>query len=92
MAQCSISETALQRFRQRTAVLLKNAKDRMNEAILERGGYPDRIEGMPGTCHEHQSSPSYVQLRDKLDKYSEGRANFDAVISGECEAEVFVPK
>jgi hypothetical protein len=92
MAQCSISETALQRFRQRTAVLLKNEKDRTNKAILERGGYPDRIDGMPGTCHEHQSAPSYVQLRDKLDKYSEGLANFDAVISGECEAEVFVPK
>ena len=92
MAQCSISKTALERFRQRTAVLLKNERDRINQAILERGGYPDRIEGMPGTCHEHQSSASYLQLRDKLDKYSEGLANFDAVISGECEAETFTPK
>jgi hypothetical protein len=92
MAQCSISESALKRFRQRTAVLLQNEKDRMNKAILERGGYPNRIEGMPGTCHEHQTSPSYMQLRDKLNEYSEGLANFDAVIPGDCDAEAFIPK
>jgi hypothetical protein len=91
MAQCSISENALKRFRQRTAALLKNEKDRLNKAILERGGYPDRIEGMPGTCHEHQSSPSYVHLRDKLNEYSEGLATFDAIIPGGCDAEAFTP-
>ena len=92
MAQCAISQTALQRFRQRTAVLLKNEKDRINKAIVERGGLPDRIEGMPVTCHEHQSSPSYVQLRDTLNAYSEGLANFDAIIPGDCDAEGFTPK
>ena len=47
---------------------------------------------MPDTCHEHQSSPSYVQLRDRLNKYSEGLVNFDEIIPGDCEAEVFTPK
>lgn len=91
MAQCSISRDALERFQRRTAVLLKNEKDRLNKAILERGGYPDRIEGMPGTCHEHQTSPGYVQLRDKLNQYSEGLATFDAIIPGDCDAQDFSP-
>ncbi len=92
MAQCSISETALQRFRQRTTVLLKNAHDRINTLIEERGGLPDRIDGMTVTCHEHQTSPSYVRLRDKLNAYSEGLANFDAIIPGECDAAAFTPQ
>ena len=92
MAQCSISQKALGRYRQRTEVLLQREKDRTTKAILERGGYPDRIEGMPGTCHEHQSSPDYVRLRDKLNRYSEGLANFDDVIPGDCEADAFTPK
>ena len=92
MAQCAISQTALQRFRQRTAVLLKNERDRINKIIAERGGMPDRIEGMTVTCHEHQSSPSYVRLRDTLNAYSEGLANFDAIIPDECDAAAFTPK
>ena len=39
-----------------------------------------------------RAAPDYVQLRDKLDRYSEGLANFDAVISGECDAEAFTPQ
>ena len=92
MAQCSISQEALKRFHERTALLLKKEKDRINKIILERGGYPNRIEGMSVTCHEEQTSPAYVQLRDKLNKYSEGLANFDAIIPGECDAETFAPK
>lgn len=92
MAQCAISPAALQRFQLRAALLLQNEKDRTNKVILERGGYPDRIEGMSGTCHEHQTAPGYMQLRDKLNKYSEGLATFDAIIPGDCEAESFTPK
>lgn len=92
MAQCAISQKALERYRRRTALLLHNERERMNDAILKRGGYPDRIEGMPGTCHEHQVSPGYVQIRDKLNRYSEGLANFDDIIPGDCDAENFSPK
>jgi len=91
MAQCPIPEDALKRYQQRTTVLLKMEKDRIKKIVEERGGLPDRIEGMTVTCHEHQTSPAYVGMLDKLNAYVEGRMAPDAIIPGGCDATAFTP-
>ena len=91
MAQCPIPEDALERYRRRAALLLKRERDRIKRIVEERGGLPDRIEGMSVTCREHQDSPAYVEMRDKLDAYVEGRMAPEAIIPGGCDAPAFTP-
>jgi hypothetical protein len=91
IALCPIPEDAMKRYHQRSALLLKKEKERINKIVEERGGLPNRIEGMTTTCHEHQSSPDYVQLRDRLDAYVEGQMEPNAIIPGDCDAGSFTP-
>jgi hypothetical protein len=90
MRQCSFPDEAMKRYRMHTAYLLQKQRERMDKIIEERGSVPDRVEGMAGTCHENRTSASYQQMRDKLNAYSEGRAQVDAVIPGACDSESFV--
>jgi hypothetical protein len=91
MALCPIPDDAVKRYHERTALLLKKERERMDKIIEERGGLPNKIEGMTTTCHEQQSTPAYVQMRDKLDAYVEGKTEANAVIPGGCDAETFAP-
>ena len=92
MALCPISEEAMTRYQQRTAFLLKKEQDRIKKIVEERGGLPDKIEGMTVTCHEQQSSPAYVQLHEKLDAFVEGKMEPNAIIPGDCDAGSFTPQ
>ena len=91
MALCPIPEDAAKRYQQRTALLLKKEQDWIKDFVEEHGGLPDRLEGMSVTCHEHQKSPDYVQLREKLDAYVEGKTDPNAILSGGCDAAAFTP-
>jgi hypothetical protein len=91
MALCPIPEEAMKRYQQRTAFLLKKEQDRIKKIVEERGGLPDKIEGMTVTCHEQQSSPAYVQLHEKLDAFVEGKTEPNAIIPGGCDSASFTP-
>ncbi len=91
MQQCSIPDDAMKHYRLRTAYLLQKERERMDKIIEERGSVPNRVEGMAVTCHENRTSPAYVQMRDKLNAYSEGRAKPDAILPGDCDAASFTP-
>jgi hypothetical protein len=91
MALCPIPEDAAKRYQQRIALLLKKERDWIKDFVAEHGGLPDRIEGMSATCHEHQTSPDYVQLRAKLDSYVDGKTDPNTILPGACDAGAFSP-
>ncbi|MBK1662349.1 hypothetical protein [Paracraurococcus ruber] len=91
MAHCPFSAEARERYRTRTRAEFRKARERMTEMVEARGGLPDRLEGMGGTCRALQDSAPYREFRALLERYSEGGVPAEAVIPAACDAPDILP-
>lgn len=58
--------------------------DFLKRSFDERGGYPDRLPGMTGSCRQHQLSEAYVKARELLLSYGRGETSVDIVLPETC--------
>ena len=91
LARCPFPAEARAQFRRWSAAQRARSADARDKLIEEHGGLPVQLEGMTNTCHEQRSSPAYVALRDKLERYRQGEIGIDAVIPEPCDADTIAP-
>jgi hypothetical protein len=82
---CPFSDKARAHFRERTSILRTEAAAMMNKYIIERGGLPERLEGIVMSCREQLSMPQYQESRRKLEQYDRGKVAFGDIIPESCD-------
>jgi len=90
-AQCPFSAEARKHFAEWTRAQRLKSSEVIQEMILEHGGLPVRLNGMPTTCHERLLRPDYQRLQANLEQYQRGHADTTAIVHGACNAPEITP-
>lgn len=86
LAACPFSPEARATFRTWAAETGTKADAEIRAYIARHGRYPDRTDGMKGSCAEQQASEAYVRLRANLLEYAAGRLAPEAISAEPCGA------
>jgi hypothetical protein len=63
----------------------------MSKLIEDNGGLPVRLDGMTRSCREQRDSAEYRAIRVRLDAFTAGKLDVDAVVAQPCDATEIVP-
>ena len=89
-AQCPFADEAKRRFNSWATDVSTRDQAAEKKFIAEHGKLPDRLDGMKETCQEHRQTAAYLEVRELLDRYAEGQANANDVISS-CDTPAVIP-
>jgi hypothetical protein len=90
-SQCPFSVGARKHFAEWTKAQRLKSSEVIQEMILEHGGLPVRLNGMPTTCHERFLRPDYQRLQANLEQYRRGHTDTTAILHGACNALEITP-